>query len=199
MRVAPKLWLRRRGLCGFSGARSTLARWWCWRRRSSAARRVGGAEAVGVASAAEPAEHAPIAVTNCGIEIVADVATTMTNSTTTRRHERSANLRRAIIGVLPAGPPECGELRAAAALTSCATRTIGVAARATSPRLSRDAHHISVRRSCFAALPRRRGTAIGGKRCMREVAPCPRRAYSSAGASPSAAVAQRMMAPCAAQ
>jgi transposase InsO family protein len=49
------------------------------------------------------------------------VTTTKTNSTTNRRHERWANLRHAIVGVLLAAPPKRGELRAA--LEALAART----------------------------------------------------------------------------
>ena len=49
------------------------------------------------------------------------MTTTTTRSTTTRRHERWANLRHAIIGALLAAPPQRGELRAA--LAALAART----------------------------------------------------------------------------
>jgi putative transposase len=49
------------------------------------------------------------------------MTTTMTSSTTPRRHERWANLRHAIIGALLAAPPRRGELRAA--LEALAART----------------------------------------------------------------------------
>ena len=49
------------------------------------------------------------------------MTTTNTSSTTTRRHERWANLRHAIIGALLAAPPKRGELRGA--LEALAART----------------------------------------------------------------------------